>query len=411
MITKKEFESLPIFITTMSRWDGDVSSASLSLAKVLSRTNPVYYIDYPYSIADVWRERKKPSVKNRMKALLFGKNILTNLPGQPTNFKGATPRAVLPIYSMPEGKLYDICSNYNNKKMAKMIKQIAKQHHISNYILLNSFNPLYLSKVNAYLQPTLSIYHSRDAVEEVKGHALQKEIECIQNYDVSMATAKQLCKNMEARTGIKVESFPNGGDIQLFRTAFEQILPKPKELENITTPIIGYTGAVCQRMDYELLVKIAMANKDKTIVMVGPRQDKAFTSINLDAIPNIVFTGAKKIAELPAYLQYFDCAIIPFIKNNLTGGIYPLKINEYLAAGQAVITTNFSEDIAAFKNDIYLADNHEEFLQMIPIAMQNNAINIKQQRLQAAAGNAWENRAQLFWQLAYKAYQFKSQSN
>lgn len=410
MISKTEFEALPIFITTMSRWDGDVSSASLSLAKVLSKTNAVYYIDYPYSYADVWRERNKPSVKKRMKALLFGKNILTNVPDQPINFKGATPGAVLPIYSMASGKLYDICSNYNNKKMATLIKKIARQNHIDNYILLNSFNPLYLSKVNAYLNPTLSIYHSRDAVEEVKGHALQKEIECIQHYDVSMATAKQLCKNMEARTGIKVESFPNGGDVQLFKTAFEQTLPRPKELVNITTPIIGYTGAVCQRMDYELLVKIAKANTDKTIVMVGPRQDKAFTTIDLDAIPNIVFTGAKKITELPAYLQYFDCAIIPFVKNNLTGGIYPLKINEYLAAGQAVVTTNFSEDIAAFKKDIYLADNHDEFLQMINVAVHNNTIEVKQQRLNAAAGNAWENRAELFWQIAYKAYQLKCQT-
>ena len=410
MISKTEFEALPIFITTMSRWDGDVSSASLSLAKVLSKTNAVYYIDYPYSYADVWRERNKPSVKKRMKALLFGKNILTNVPDQPINFKGATPGAVLPIYSMASGKLYDICSNYNNKKMATLIKKIARQNHIDNYILLNSFNPLYLSKVNAYLNPTLSIYHSRDAVEEVKGHALQKEIECTQHYDVSMATAKQLCKNMEARTGIKVESFPNGGDVQLFKTAFEQTLPRPKELVNITTPIIGYTGAVCQRMDYELLVKIAKANTDKTIVMVGPRQDKAFTTIDLDAIPNIVFTGAKKITELPAYLQYFDCAIIPFVKNNLTGGIYPLKINEYLAAGQAVVTTNFSEDIAAFKKDIYLADNHDEFLQMINVAVHNNTIEVKQQRLNAAAGNAWENRAELFWQIAYKAYQLKCQT-
>lgn len=410
MISKTEFEALPIFITTMSRWDGDVSSASLSLAKVLSKTNAVYYIDYPYSYADVWRERNKPSVKKRMKALLFGKNILTNVPDQPINFKGATPGAVLPIYSMAAGKLYTICSNYNNKKMATLIKKIARQNHIDNYILLNSFNPLYLSKVNDYLNPTLSIYHSRDAVEEVKGHALQKEIECIQHYDVSMATAKQLCKNMEARTGIKVESFPNGGDVQLFKTAFEQTLPRPKELVNITTPIIGYTGAVCQRMDYELLVKIAKANTDKTIVMVGPRQDKAFTTIDLDAIPNIVFTGAKKITELPAYLQYFDCAIIPFVKNNLTGGIYPLKINEYLAAGQAVVTTNFSEDIAAFKKDIYLADNHDEFLQMINVAVHNNTIEVKQQRLNAAAGNAWENRAELFWQIAYKAYQLKCQT-
>lgn len=108
--------------------------------------------------------------------------------------------------------------------------------------------------------------------------------------------------------------FPNGGDVKLFRTTVNESLAKPRELEDIKTPIIGYTGALCQRIDYELLVKILEENKDKTVVMVGPRKDKEFTKINLDQYPNIRFTGPKRIEELPSYLKYFDCAIIPFRK-------------------------------------------------------------------------------------------------
>ncbi|MFM2359180.1 MAG: hypothetical protein RLY16_1173 [Bacteroidota bacterium] len=407
MLSRQQFESLPIFITTMSRWDGDVSSASLSLAKVLSRTNTVYYIDYPYSWADVWRERKKETVKKRMPALLWGKNILTKVPGLPETFIGATPPPVLPIYSMPPGSLYNFCSNYNNKKLAGMIKRIAKENGLKNFILLNSFNPLYLSDVEKYVQPTLSVYHSRDAIEEVPGHGLYRENECVQHYDLAMATAKQLCGNIAARNNKNVAYFPNGGDIQLFKTAIEQTLEKPADIASIKTPIIGYTGAVCQRIDYDLLVKIANANQDKTIVMVGPRLDKQFTDINLDAISNIVFTGPKKITQLPAYLQYFDCTIIPFAKTNLTGGIYPLKINEYLGAGKAVVTTNFSEDIASFKEHVFMADNHEEFLQLIASAIEKNDAEVKQKRLAAAAANSWENRMKLFWDLTWEAYQTK----
>ena len=404
MLTKKEFENLPVFITTMSRWDGDRSSASLALAKVLSRTNPVYYIDYPYSWADVWRERKLPTLKRRLPALLYGKNYLAHVTGQPANLLGATPSPVLPIYSLPAGKLYDVAAAYNNRRVAALIKKIIKEKNISDYILINSFNPTYLSHIKKYLHPTLSVYHSRDAIEEVKGHGLVKENECVQHYDMAMATSKQLCRNISARNNCEVNYFPNGGDIQLFRTAFEQDLPRPAELANITTPIIGYTGAVCQRIDYELLVKIAAANRDKTIVIVGPRQDKEFTNINLDEIPNIIFTGPKKIEQLPAYLRYFDCTIIPFVKNNLTGGIYPLKINEYLGAGRAVVTTDFSEDISTFKDHVYMAASHEEFLQFINIAIKDNDPQKMQQRLQTATGNAWEQRILLFWQLAWNAY-------
>lgn len=408
MLTRKDFEKLPIFITTMSRWDGDISSASLALAKVFSRTNPVYYLDYPYSWADVWRERKSPSVKSRMPALLAGKDVLVNVTGESPLLVAATPRPVLPIYSLPTGRLYTIAANYNNHQLAHLVKRIIKLKKIRGYIFINSFNPTYLSAIEQYLHPVLSVYHSRDAIEEVKGHGLAKENECVQHYDISMATSKQLCRNITARNQRPVSYFPNGGDIRLFRTAIENELPKPAELAEINTPIIGYTGAICQRMDYELLVKIAAANKDKTIVLVGPRKDKEFTSIDLDAIPNIVFTGPKKIDQLPAYLRYFDCAIIPFLKNNLTGGIYPLKINEYLGAGRAVVTTRFSEDIAGFNDHAFIAGNHEEFLAMISKAVKDNSVEKIQMRLQAAECNAWEKRVELFWQLAWIGYSTKN---
>ena len=411
MLTKKAFENLPIFIISMSRWDGDVSSASLALAKVLSRTNPVYYIDYPYSWADVWRGRKNPTVKRRMRALLQGKDYLVPVTRQPVNLQGATPRPGLPIFSLPPGKLYNLGSHYNNHRIAGLIKKIIKEKNIGEYIFINSFNPSYLSGLQKYLQPSLSIYHSRDAIEEIKASWLSKENECVHQYDMAMATSKQLCRNISARNSKPVNYFPNGGDIQLFRTAFEKELPRPAELAGITTPVIGYTGAVCQRVDYELLVKIANANPDKKIVLVGPRQDKQYTSIDLDALPNIIFTGAKKIDQLPAYLRCFDCAIIPFVKNNFTGGIYPLKINEYLGAGRAVVTTHFSEDIATFKEQVFMAENYDEFLAMINKAVSDNGAEKQRQRVAIAETNSWEHRVELFWQLAWDAYQSKNKSN
>lgn len=403
MLSEKSFRQLPVFITSMSRWDGDTSSASLALAKVLSRTNTVYYIDFPWSYTDYWRERKKPSVNRRRKALLWGKDFLQSVPGFP-GLKNVTPKLVWPSYSLSPGTLYNIVRLRNDKLMAGTIKKIIRDKEIQDYLFLNSFNPSYLSDINQYLQPSLSIYQSRDAIEQTHVPSISREDNCVHHYDVTVATSKQICRNIERRTGRKVQYLPNGGDAQLFRTAVEGPLPKPVELQNIYTPIIGYTGAVCQRIDYELLMKMAKVHFDKTIVFVGPRREKEHTDIDLDAIPNIVFTGPKKLEELPAYLQHFDCAIIPFRYDNLTAGIYPLKINEYLAGGKAVVTTDFSEDIAAFRDDVYLANSHEDFLQAIDKAIADNSKECQQKRLAAASQNSWENRAEMFWSLAWKAY-------
>ncbi len=398
------FRNLPIFITTMSRWDGDVSSASLALAKVLSRTNPVYYIDYPYSLLDVWRERSKPTEKRRLNALLFGKDYLTSVPGQPEKFVAVTPRAVLPIYSLPEGSIYEWANRYNSHRIASVVEKICNENGYRDYLFLNSFNPAYLSAIGQYMKPSLSIYHSRDAIEEVPGHGLRKENVCVRNYDLPMATSRQLCRKIGERNHRPIAYFPNGGDVHLFRKAVTEELPLPEEIADIRTPIIGYTGAVCQRIDYELIVKILKANPDKTLVIVGPRKDHEFTDIKLDEFPNVRFVFARPIEALPQFLKYFDCTIIPFKKNNLTGGIYPLKINEYLAAGRSVITTDFSEDIRSFSEHVFLAKSHDEFLEMIPQAIVASKAGLESQRFEAALSNSWENRADLFWELAYEAY-------
>lgn len=409
MHTKESFSGLPIFMISMSRWDGDISSASLALAKVFSRNNPVYYIDYPYTMADVFRERKLPSVQMRLDALLKGKNYLRFIPGQPENLMAATPMATLPINSLPPGKIYDIATHINNKILAKLIRRICREKNYDSYIFINSFNPIYLQQIEKYLQPAWSVYHSRDAIEEISSHGLYRENTCVKHYDMSMATSITLCKNISERNQKEVHYFPNGGDISLFRTAIEKKLPKPKELEGITTPIIGYTGAICQRIDYELLLALSKRHADKTIVLVGPRRDKQFSPYDLEALPNVVLTGPKKIDELPAYLQYFDCAILPFVYSKLTAGIYPLKINEYLGAGCSVVSTAFSEDVKGFSNSIRLAETQEAFLNGIDAAIADQSEAKKQERLEVASSNAWENRVARFWELAWNQYQLKNQ--
>lgn len=409
-LDKQTLSTLPIFITSMSRCDSEISSASLALAKVLSRNNKVFYIDYPYTILDVWRERKLASVKKRLSALLFGRKFLWAVEGQSSNFVALTPLPVLPINSF-HGILYKLGLHINNKILSLAIKRVLKKYGFTDYIFFNSFNPNYLSDISRYLKPALSIYQSRDAIGEIneytRRHGVENEKICIQNYDLTIATSKELCRNLTELTHKYIHYFPNGGDIQLFKKAIDEVFSKPIELQKIHTPIIGYTGAVCQRVDYELLVEIAEKHQDKTIVIVGPRQDKLHTSINLDAISNIIFVGSRKIDELPYYLQYFDCAIIPFKCNGFTKSIYPLKINEYLASGRSVVTTNFSEDIQGFASSILIANNHNEFLQYINDAIVLNSNDLKYKRLEAAATNSWENRVDLLWNLIWETYQIK----
>ena len=142
-----------------------------------------------------------------------------------------------------------------------------------------------------------------------------------------------------------------------------------------------YTGNISQsRMDFALLQKIAQQHPNKQLVCIGPVDSPEHTKYGLDKMPNVTFLPPKTIEQLPAYLQYAQCCIIPFLANELTQSIYPLKINEYLAAGKPVVTTNFSEDIA-------------DFVQAIQTALDTNTPALQQARIALAQTNSWTARA------------------
>ncbi len=402
-LPKTSVRGLPIVMISMSRWDSDFSSAAYSLAKSFAKSNVVIYVDYPYTWLDLYRERKLPAVKKRLKALIFRIGALNNIPAQSSNLFFLTPPAMLPINFLPDGWIFRFLQRINNSILFNSIKRALLQREAKDFVFFNSFNPLYGQKLPQELSNNLMVYQSRDSIRALEPylqkHGVTLENEAISNADLSLATSSTLTNILESATGKKIVHFANAADIDNFRTALEKDLPKPVELENIRGPIIGYTGNICQRVDYDLLKLICEAHPDKAVVLVGPRNHWNHTNMDLDAIPNLHFCGAQPLERLPNFLKYFDVGIIPFKKNDLTASIYPLKINEYLAAGLPVVSTNFSTDIASFSAHIWLVNDNTEFSDKIEDALLHRDKEEKLNRLRVAEKNSWDGRVEWFWEL------------
>ncbi len=392
---------LPIIMCSMSRWDGDLSSAAYSIAKELAKTNKVFYIDYPYTVKDYLREKDLPTVVRRKEAILKGKNIYTKVPGVPDNFTAVTPQLMIPINALPEGGLYNVLSKRNNQKFFKTVQRIIDDHNIKDYIFFNSFNPFYGVKLTKNINPRIFIYQSRDDIRAIAGHehGVTGERKAIKNADVLMTTSTNLKKVLEADGGENVHILPNAAQTDLFKTALSEKFDLPEELKGNTKPVVGYVGHIGLRMDFDLLTKAIKAHPDKLFLMVGPGDYKPFTDEDYHSYPNVVFTGPKKLAELPRYLQFMDATIIPFLKNDLTKSIYPLKMNEYLAAGKAIVSTDFSVDVESFTGVAYVSKNHDEFINDISTAVNSNTPENVSKRVQTSEGNAWSDRINLFWEI------------
>lgn len=390
-----------IIMFALPRWDQPISSPALSLAKEFAQSQRVFYIEHPYSVKDLISQRNTPAIRRRKEALISRKDIYSAPEGFPANLLFVTPPVTVPINFLPAGKMYDWIAKRNDQAIFDTIRKVIKDHAVREWIYFNSYDPFFARSFPSDLKPSLKVYQSMDDISQepyTAKHGLRLEEDIVKKFDLILATSKELTR-LKSAWNPNTFYHPNAADTTIFRKAVTDPLPRPKELQDIPAgkKVIGFTGSVEYRTDFELLVKLATSHKDKIILIVGPVFASEISSMGIDKMENVRFAGAKKIGELPEYLQHMDCVIIPYKCNTLTKSIYPLKINEYLGAGRPVIASHFSDDIHSFSDVAYIADSHEEFIALIDRAIDENSLDKRNRRTARAEENTWVARVNQFW--------------
>ncbi len=128
------------------------------------------------------------------------------------------------------------------------------------------------------------------------------------------------------------EEVPSGGAGST--QAAEQDL---RRLRALPRPVIGFVGGLHRFVDFALLSEMACARPDWTWVFVGPSDSSATA---LAGRTNIHLFGHKPHEDMVHYIRCFDVGIVPYVKNIRTSTVLPVKINEYLAAGRPVVSTD-----------------------------------------------------------------------
>ncbi len=382
----------------MSSWDNEISSAALSLARELAKQHRVFYFDNPFTLKDFIADYRHPKIQSRRRRFFSGQQRCQALPHLGPGFHAVTPSLTLPINFLPRGAVHRLFLRINHWIVGRDLRQLLKQYHIGQYIFFNSFNPFYHGIAQG--SPLLTVYQSRDDVSQItygSKHGVALEVEAIRASDISFATSRQLARQLQARAHRPVHHLPNAVDLAAFPHPTPP-LPTPHDIAHLEQPIIGYVGNLDQRVDYALLYRLATDHPDKVVVCIGPRNDRGHHTYDFESLPNVLFLGPKPHNQLYRYLHFMACAIIPFVKNTLTASIYPLKINEYLAMGKPVVTTDFSEDVRGFAPVCYIAADAASFSRMVAEAVLPTNNDLVQQRIAFAKNNSWEARIASFWQ-------------
>jgi len=389
-----------VFMFGLTRSEFSISSVSVAWAKEWAKTNRVFYIDRPYSLRDLLSKIDDESFKDKFSSLFLGENIYREIQFPTVSFTQVTPRITLPINFLPEGGLYNFLNYVNNKVIDEVVKKIIKDYNVKDYVFFNSFCPVTSPIISKKIQPQplANIYQSLDEISQEKyiaRHGISAELYAMRNCDIAIGTSTGLCDRHAKENDRQVHLLANAADFDVFENALNKDLPKPIEFENIHKPIILYTGHYSDlRMDHDLVKKITKSFPEAEIFFVGTYEKKDLQNHGLVNIPNLHFIGSRPIESLPAYLKYAKLAIIPYASNELTKGIYPLKINEYLASGIPCVSTSFSNDIRSFEGLIYISETHQDFISNIKLAMQEDT-NLKlADRIAHAKENSWRTRIQ-----------------
>ncbi|MCF8254221.1 MAG: hypothetical protein K9J84_06550, partial [Bacteroidia bacterium] len=133
-----------IIINSVVRWDQAMAGSSLAIAKELSKTHRVFFVDRAFSIKDLFDDYENFSLRKRLQAILFRVKPFIEIQTGFSNFVVATPGLTLPINFLPPGIIFDFFNTYNNLIVKLCIKRMVKQYEIKEYIYFNYFNPVIL---------------------------------------------------------------------------------------------------------------------------------------------------------------------------------------------------------------------------------------------------------------------------
>lgn len=203
----------------------------------------------------------------------------------------------------------------------------------------------------------LLVYDCMDelsAFHGAPGKLPQLERELFDLADVVFTGGRSLFE-AKSKQHTNVRLFPSSVDAEHYRAA-RQPQADPADQANIPHPRIGFFGVIDERMDLELLARLADARPQLQIVMIGPVVK--IPEASLPRRPNLHYLGQKQYQDLPRYLAGWDVAFMPFALNESTRFISPTKTLEYLAGGKPVVSTEIRDVVTPYGEQglVYIAD-------------------------------------------------------
>lgn len=229
-------------------------------------------------------------------------------------------------------------------------------------------------------------------IKAIEGRILSKA-------DVIFAVSGDIEQYVSGNKG-KVYLMPHGVDVDSFRDA----AGSEQDIESgLKRPVLGFLGIMHNKIDFELLNYIMSRKPEWSLLLMGKEWLRNEEDIKyfrqLKNKKNVFFAGELKKEQIPGFLRKTDVCLLPFKRSEFNrASTGPLKAWQYFAAGKPVVAVDQGLEFDCAKY-VYKAKDKEGFVSMIEKALNDDSVELAEERKNMAFANSWENRVRKMMQI------------
>jgi glycosyltransferase involved in cell wall biosynthesis len=360
-------------------WIADNKTSSHQIASILGRENRVLFIETGGMRAPTATAHDFKRIFQKIKKGFSGAK---KVHGEYLDFKVAS-LLIIPFHR------FSIVRYFNRVFITLTMRYLLWHYKFSKPIIFY-FSP-HIHYLCGNLGEHIKIFYCIDNYSAFPG----ADPEEVQKMDIDLTIKSDIVFVVSRNVIVSKEKFnkrvyysPHGVDIENFNLKGKKFI-KPKLLDFAENrPIVMYWGLIADWMDFDLVNYLVDNHRDIAFFLIG----RICTNPNLlISKENLSCPGPLPYSDLSKYAFFSSALIIPFLINDWTKNINPLKLKEYLATGKPIISSAIPESL---RNEefIKIAKSKNSFSESLFDIIQNPSKEREQKQLDYIKKLTWENR-------------------
>jgi teichuronic acid biosynthesis glycosyltransferase TuaH len=359
----------PVVILSTADFNAAVWTNKQHLAVRLAEHTQVSYIE------SIGLRAVQPSIADikRVHARLF--RATPKAPGRSGRLSVVKPH-VVPFHGIP------VIRAMNRRAFSSQVGRLVAA--MEDDPILWTFSPVTYG-IERYF--TRTVYHSVDKLHTLPHLPARFILDCekalMEHADTVIASSTGVQRHLESLSPKSVLLWENVADTALYSS----IQYEPRQ-----TRAVFAGNLTATKVDFPLLERLATSGIE--IVLAGPRDiDGTQGSSGLENLlrhPGVTYMGNLDPTALARLLNTCTVGLIPYLINDYTSGVFPMKVYEYLASGLAVASTPLPSlnHIADQDVQVVAADS---FVRAVTESLFSDEDAIRRRR-ERAGSHTWEMR-------------------